>query len=200
MNLKVWGIVFILFVITFLIPFVKAEPQNFGVFDDLKATKQSTSIDWGTIPNGGYVSRTVYVKNFWEASYIGFSLRMINVEPEGVEEFLRLEGNMLQFLDKNGVSELELTLYVDSKNKDFTSFDFDIVIYADYFAESTTLGDSSVEGTSSPFDSGSGDRPSITIPQQSYTIEDPPFTISGDLMVIVGVGVVCFYIIGKERR
>ena len=206
MRINLWLLILLLFIVSSLIPFVKSESLSFGVFEDSKCDTEATKVEWGTIPNGGFVSQSVYVKNFVNQSFIAFTVEMINVKPEEAWTFLRLEGNLIQFLEKDEVVELELTLFVDSKNQNITSFNFDVVVYADYFDEDEfeTMTAGSLLSEDSSYSEGSFSSARIgtrRFDSESYVIEEKPkFVISNELFVIVALGVLCFYLVGKERR
>jgi hypothetical protein len=111
---------------------VKSKPfqatANIGIYTDSSCTQNATSIDWGTITAGDYVTRTLYIKNLGNAQ-VTLSLSTTNWTPTTANGPITLTWNRENTaLAINKVTTATLTLNISSIVNGITTFEFEIVI------------------------------------------------------------------------
>jgi hypothetical protein len=101
---------------------------NVDAYSDSACTQTLASIDWGTIPPGGFTSKTVYVKNTGDAP-VTLSMSKANWTPATANGPLTVTWNREgTVLPANQVSAAALTLSASSNVGGLTTFSVDIVI------------------------------------------------------------------------
>ena len=101
---------------------------NIGVFSDVAATSNCSSIDWGSLSAGSTVTQTVYVKNTGSTPET-LSMATSDWNPSSANSSLTLTWNMEgASLPAGSVVAATLTLTVAANTGSLTSFSFNIVI------------------------------------------------------------------------
>ena len=105
-----------------------AATASLGVYSDSACTLSLTSTDWGTVPPGGSVTRTVYVKNLGSVQ-LRLSLSKTNWNPASANGPIVLNWNLERAILAVGqVKTATLTLSLSSSASGFTTFSVDAVI------------------------------------------------------------------------
>jgi hypothetical protein len=101
---------------------------NVGVYSDSACTLNLTSIDWGTVYPGGYVSRTVYVKNTGNVP-MTLSMAATGWNPAGAAGQINVAWDKENAVLNAGQSASAiLTLSVSQNVSGVTSFSMNIIV------------------------------------------------------------------------
>lgn len=107
---------------------IAAPAGNLGIYSDSALTQTLTSISWGTVSPGSYITKTFYVKNLG-ATQVTLSMTKANWNPTTANGPVTVtwdrEGTVLA---TNQVSYITLTLSASSSISGITNFSVDIII------------------------------------------------------------------------
>ena len=105
---------------------------NVGVYSDSECTQNLTSIDWGNVPVGESVDRTIYLKNTGTAP-ITLGMTLTGWLPSGAEQFIDITWDRQDVVLAAGEScGATLTLSVSQDITGVTNFSVNVVITGTY--------------------------------------------------------------------
>lgn len=105
---------------------------NVGVYRDPECTQNLTAIDWGKVPVGGSVDRTIYLKNTGTAP-ITLGMTLTGWLPSGAEQYIDITWDRQDVVLAAGEScAATLTLSVSQDITGITNFSVNIVVTGTY--------------------------------------------------------------------
>lgn len=192
MNRAVLLVLLGIFMISFVGSVAAVAPPQIAIYDDPACTVLTTGIVWGTLTNATIYQRVLYVRNLASQDITAFYVSMANTEPHDLSNDLTLTCPYSVAdlpLRQQYSMKLTLDLSVNSRNASLTTFNFDVVITAEYGA--------SVSGGSNGF-GGSETYMIHTAPVQQNN--PAPSNNWGIGILLVGVALVVFLRTGGGRR
>lgn len=101
---------------------------NVGVYNDPECTQNLTSIDWGSVPAGSSVARTIYLKNTGNTP-ITLGMTLTGWSPSGAQQYIDVtwdRQNVVLAADESCTATLTLSISQDITG--ITNFSVNIVI------------------------------------------------------------------------